>query len=311
MALRVSTLLVDFLATGSRVDAFLATQFPDLSRSYFQRLVELQAIRLNDKLVLKSSQKVKKDDVLVVAFPLPKTSELKPMNIPLTVVDEQPDFLVLNKEPGILVHPPAEDLDEPSLVHALLYRYQQLPSTDAYERPGIVHRLDRDTSGIILIARTLEGQIGLSALFKDRLMHKEYLAIVKGEPPKKGTINKPIGRHQIHRHKMGIGGLDAREALSHFEVIEYFNGAALVKVHIVTGRTHQIRVHMASLGHPVLGDSLYGVAHKGIARQALHAAFCRFTYREKNYSYASSLPEDMQNLLELLRSSTEKEDHHS
>jgi 23S rRNA pseudouridine1911/1915/1917 synthase len=168
------------------------------------------------------------------------------------------------------------------------------------ERPGIVHRIDKNTSGLLLVARNLQAHNLLSALFKERKIQKTYLAVVNGVPPASGRIDLPVGRHPTERHKMSTKGIEARPALTFFTVEQQLNDASLLAVRIVTGRTHQVRVHCAAIGHGLLGDDVYGVKSPFIDRQALHAWQIQFSYKGQDFSFQAPLPDDMQDLLTAL-----------
>jgi 23S rRNA pseudouridine1911/1915/1917 synthase len=299
-----------------RLDALLAQQYPDYSRSYFHTLIEQGCVMVQDSVVIKPRHLIKLGQQVTVTIPESKKYDLEPIQVDFEIVDQQPDFVVINKPAGLIVHPAPSAPGEITLVHGLLHSFNEINelrkasqadslshddemsgSVGGAERPGIVHRLDKDTSGLLLVARNEKAQFKLSTMFKDRTIHKKYTAVVKGHTPERGTINYPIGRHPTQRHKMSHMGYAGRPALSHYAVIEYLAEDTVVEVTIVTGRTHQIRVHMAAIGHPVVGDTMYGTSSKLIGRQALHASKCGFEYDGKSYSYECALPEDMQKLI--------------
>lgn len=281
-----------------RLDQYLFNTYPDYSRSYFQKLIEQGAILVNRKPALKPSYKLKKNDIVNVTFAKTHEYSLAPQPMDLNILFVHDDFVIVNKAAGLLVHPASTTkADEPTLVGGLLHYFTELSSFDDDQRPGIVHRLDKDTSGVILIARTPQAQIAFSKLFKDRDMHKIYLAIVRGEPEKSGTIDYPIGRHPHLRHKMSHVGVASRDAITHYRTLNYFDGYALVEASPVTGRTHQIRVHLAAIGHGLLGDAVYGFQSKLINRQALHAYNLSFTYKGQDFSFSAPIPHDFEPLL--------------
>jgi 23S rRNA pseudouridine1911/1915/1917 synthase len=290
-----------------RLDKFLFKKFPTYSRSFFQEIIEQGLVRVNDRPVLKSSYPLKQTDTITLTFPPPKDYNLTPTQVAFDIVDVQPDFIVVNKPAGLVVHSSESNKDEISLVNGLLFYFQDLKNlVDVAnpQRPGIVHRLDRNTSGLLLVARHQEAQIRLATMFRDRQIHKTYLAVVHGHPDKTGTINLPIGRSPTARHKMTSGGIVSRTALTHFKVLAYYPTTSLLALTIVTGRTHQIRVHCTAIGHPVVGDTTYGTASHDIARQALHAWHLSFTYQDKEYSYTQPLPKDIKQLIQKLRKQT-------
>jgi 23S rRNA pseudouridine1911/1915/1917 synthase len=254
-----------------RLDAWLHARFPERSRSSLQRLVAEGQVLLNGRPAA-SGARVRAGDRIEVRFPPPRPAGLVPEERPLEVLHEDEDLLVLNKAPGIVVHPGAGH-DSGTLVHALLHHCRgQLSGIGGEARPGIVHRLDKDTSGCLLVAKTDPAHRALAAALKAREIGKTYLALVRGDPRHaSGRIETAIGRHPVMRKRMAVRA-DGREARTDWKVLAKGKGGALVECRIHTGRTHQIRVHLSSIGHPVIGDSLYGRAAKVAgARQMLHA----------------------------------------
>lgn len=238
-----------------RLDIFLSEK-GDFSRNFASKLVSEKKVLVNDKNV-KSSYKIKNQDLIRGWIPEIQPLSIEPENIPLKILYEDEYLAIINKPAKMVVHP-APGHESGTLVNAVLYHFQNISDFGDNQRPGIVHRLDKDTSGAIIIAKTLECHEKLSALFKNREVEKKYLAIVFGAPMEKGRVEKPIGRHPRDRKKMAVVYSGGRYALSYYHVLKFFDDLSLVKVNIKTGRTHQIRVHMASEGHPLLGDEVYG-----------------------------------------------------
>lgn len=305
---RVSISCIEENLVGVRLDKFIFAHFPEYSRSYFQQLIDLQKIFINHRLATKASTPVKLNDVIDINFVHTQEFDLTPRDIPLEIIDNQKDFLILNKPAGLVVHNSNNNQEEDSLVHGLLFKFQEFNNFGETERPGIVHRIDKDTSGLLIVAKNQPAQIAFSNLFKQRSIHKTYLAIVHGHPEATGSIDFPIGRHRIKRHKMSHIGINSKPALTHFNVVNYYKNNALVAVNIVTGRTHQIRVHFSAIGHGLLGDDLYGRTSKIISRQALHAWKLSFTYEGTEYSYTCPLPEDFKKAVDFLEQETKNND---
>lgn len=289
---------------GLRLDKFLAEVYPDLSRSLVQKLIEDGQVSVDGQ-VMKPSSRVVAGQVVEVRVPAPQPVGIEPESIPLQVVYDDPDLVVVDKPAGLVVHPAAGHA-RGTLVNALIARYPDLAIGTSL-RPGIVHRLDKDTSGLMVVAKNDVAQASLSDQIKDRLVLKEYISLVHGplEAPR-GTIDAPIGRDPRNRKRMAIvaGGRPAR---THFALKERFADYDLVEVRLETGRTHQIRVHFASIGHPVAGDRVYGRPDRelGLDRQFLHANRLGFRLpRTDEYvEFTSPLPADLQRVLEHLRSS--------
>jgi len=287
---------------GFRLDRLLFAQFPDYSRTYFQDLIQNGFVCVNGKKVTKSGYKVQIGDRIDIQIPPLKEYDLRPVDVEFEIVDQNDDFIVINKPAGLVVHPSDNNKDEVSVVHGLLHKFKDFSQIEDEQRPGIVHRLDRQTSGLMLVARTPKAQRDLISMFERRKISKTYLAIVARHPHKSGKIEFPIGRHPVHRHKMSHMGISSREALSIYESLVYYKDSSLVKIKIVTGRTHQIRVHMAAIGHGLLGDAVYGYKSKLIDRQALHSWHLSFDYKGKKFDYTKPVPKDMKNLLKALKS---------
>lgn len=287
-----------------RIDKFLVNNMENKSRSFIQGLIDEEAILVNNKKI-KSNYKLRENDVITVIMKEPKELEVTPENIDLDIVYEDEDLIVVNKPKGLVVHPAPGNYSG-TLVNGLLYHCKDLSGINGVIRPGIVHRIDKDTSGILVIAKNDESHNELAKQFKDHSIKREYYALVEGKFSKlEGTIDKPIGRNKKDRLKMGIVE-DGKRAVTHYEVIEQYNkGVSLVKCRLETGRTHQIRVHMASIAHPLVGDLVYGNKKPkiNINGQVLHAKTLGFIHpRTKEYmEFDSNLPNYYLELLESLK----------
>lgn len=296
--------------SGMRLDAWLAANEPEHSRSRWQALIKEEAVTVNGESA-KRNAKLMEGDRVAWSIPEPVSSEVLPEDIPLDILYEDTHIIAVNKPAGLVVHPAAGN-ESGTLVNALLHHCTDLAGIGGEKRPGIVHRLDKDTSGVMVVAKTEAAMNELARQFKERETGKEYIAIVRGVPqPPTGTIEAPIGRHPIHRKKMSINVRNGRHAVSHYRVEEAFNAASLVSVKIETGRTHQIRVHMAHIRHPVVGDALYGRNSTIQAtRQMLHAAKLFISHPDTNerMEFNAPLPQDMENLLTQLRPAPSAED---
>ena len=263
-------------AREPRLDTYLAAAHPALSRSRWKQLIESGHVSLNGAPALKPNTPLAPGDTLSCALPPPDPVGLLPADIPLAILHEDSDLIALDKPPGLVVHPaPGHSAD--TLVNALLHHCSDLAGIGGQLRPGIVHRLDKDTSGVLVVAKNERALAALVAQFSAHTVRKEYLALVWGAlRTPSGAIDLPIGRHPIHRQKMAVTP-KGRPALTRYETLAATPLASLLRVHIETGRTHQIRVHLAHLGHPVVGDATYGRARHGlpenlsIPRQMLHA----------------------------------------
>jgi 23S rRNA pseudouridine1911/1915/1917 synthase len=302
-------------ARGQRLDAWLARELPALSRSRLQALIEDGRV-LVDGSPARPSVRMRPGQAVRVDVPAPVPAEPQPEDIPLSVAHEDAHLLVVNKPAGLVVHPGAGNA-RGTLVNALLRHVKDLSGVGGVVRPGIVHRLDRGTSGLLVVAKDDETHRSLVRQFAGRTVEKEYVALVLGSPARaSGEIDSPIGRDPVHRKKMSVRAPRGREARTSWRVVERFDGSALLRVRIHTGRTHQIRVHLASIGHPVAGDAVYGgaralpsrraaarEAYASLDRPALHAARLSFTHPAtgERLSFEAPLPPDVEAVLALLR----------
>ncbi len=302
--------IVSFDQRGERLDHFLASKTEiGLTRSQIQRLIRDGYIEVNRE-IPKASYKIKLDDRIIVSIPPPKKLEIQPENIPLDIAYEDEDLIVVNKPRGMVVHPAAGNYSG-TLVNALLYHCKNLSGIGGVLRPGIVHRLDKNTSGLMLVAKNDFAHQGLAKQFKTREIKKQYLALVHGViRQEKGIIEAKIGRHPKHRKKMAIVSsfetrTKGREAVSRFEVRERFKNYTLVEISLETGRTHQIRVHLTSIGHSVVGDPSYGRRREElrVSGQLLHAERLGFVHpRTGRYlEFHREMPVDMKDAVKKLR----------
>lgn len=289
---------------GQRIDKYLSIMIEGKSRSFVQGLIDEKKVKANSK-VIKNNYKLKKGDFIEVEVPKPVELNVSAEEMNLNIVYEDEDVLVVNKEKGIVVHPAPGNYTG-TLVNGILHHCSDLSGINGVIRPGIVHRIDKDTSGILVIAKNDEAHNDLAAQFKEHSIKREYYALVEGRFSNlKGTVDKSISRDKKERIKMAINS-DGKRAVTHYEVLEqYDKGVSLVKCTLETGRTHQIRVHMASIGHPLVGDLVYGYKRQkfNIEGQALHAKTLGFIHpRSKEYmEFTSELPNYFKELLEKLR----------
>ena len=268
-------------ALNGRLDKYIATQIPTLSRSRVKELIDGKQILVNGKNE-KASYKVRINDYISITVPMLKPLNISPENIPLEIIYEDDDVIVVNKPQGMVVHPSAGHPDH-TLVNALLFHTKSLAKSPEGFRPGIVHRIDKDTSGLLMVAKNADARISLESQLAHKTNKRQYLAIVHGNFNEKvGVIDAPIGRDRVNRKKMAVIE-NGKKARTHFEILEQFNGYSLIRCQLETGRTHQIRVHLAYIGHPVAGDPLYGPHHtlKGHG-QFLHAARLGFNQPHTN-----------------------------
>ncbi|MBR5283914.1 MAG: RluA family pseudouridine synthase [Clostridia bacterium] len=276
---------------GQRLDGFLAEAMEELSRSRIQNLCEDGRITVNGK-AAKKNQKLKAGDVIEVEVPAPAPTEIVPQDIPLDIVYEDDSVLVINKPKGMVVHP-APGHPDGTVVNAVMFHCgARLSGIGGELRPGIVHRIDKDTSGLLMIAKNDKAHAALSAQLKDKSLSRVYEAIVIGRMRQdEGTVDAPIGRSLRDRKKMAVieGG---RHAVTHYETVARYNGYSHVRCHLETGRTHQIRVHMASIGHPLAGDEVYGKGREktGLEGQCLHAGRLRFIHPDTGEAMEVTCP---------------------
>lgn len=266
--------------SGERIDALLVRTLPSLSRSQVQKLLEQGMVTLNGR-ALKKNFRCSAGECYELILPEPDDLPLIPQNIPLDVVYEDEDLIVINKPRGLVVHP-APGHPDGTLVNALLYHCgDSLSGIGGQRRPGIVHRIDKDTSGLLIVAKNDFAHQGLSAQLADHSLCREYEALVRGNFKQDcGTIDKPIGRHPIDRKRMAVTEKNSKPAVTHWQLLASYRSYSHILCRLETGRTHQIRVHMASIGHPLLGDFTYGAPspEKGLAGQCLHARRLRFVH---------------------------------
>ena len=278
--MEIKTLLTVHEDTGKRLDSFLAASLPELTRAAAARLIETGQVTVNGKSAAKSCKLTGRETVSVI-LPEPEPIAALPQNIPLDVVYEDGDVIAVNKPAGLVVHP-APGHPDGTLVNALLFHCGgSLSGVGGALRPGIVHRIDRDTSGLIIAAKNDAAHQSLSAQLQDHTLSRTYEAVVVGGLREdSGTVDAPIGRHQTDRKKMAVTDRGGKPAVTHWEVLERFQGYTYVRCRLETGRTHQIRVHMAHIGHPVYGDTVYGNKKPvpGLTGQCLHAVGLRFLH---------------------------------
>ena len=293
---------------GERLDAFVARVAPELTRSAAQKLIEQGAVTRNGK-PGKKNDKLNIGDSIAVIIPEPKEVDIVARDIPLDIVYEDDDVVVINKPKGLVVHPAAGHEDD-TLVNGLLYALgEKLSGINGELRPGIVHRIDKDTSGLLAVAKNDLAHTVLASQLKDHSMHRVYEAIVCGSfREDSGTVDAPIGRHPTDRKKMTVTARNSKEAVTHWEVVKRYRGYTHIRCKLETGRTHQIRVHMASIGHPILGDTVYG--HKkpelGQDSQCLHAGTLCFRHPRdgRPVMVFAPLPEYFKEVIEKLERMT-------
>ena len=290
--------------SGIRIDKFLSDELPEMSRSYIQKLIKEDQVTVNGKIV-KANYKLSADDFVVVCQPELKEPDILAEDIPLDILYEDEDFLVINKPKGMVVHPSAGHYSG-TLVNALMYYCKDdLSGINGVMRPGIVHRIDMDTTGSLRVCKNDFSHQHIAQQLKEHSIRRVYHAIVHGViEEEEGTVDAPIGRHPIERKKMSINYKNGKEAVTHYKVIQRFKNYTYIQCQLETGRTHQIRVHMASIKHPLLGDQVYGPQKNPfkLQGQTLHAKIIGITHpRTNEYIEADApLPEYFQKLLKKL-----------
>lgn len=290
---------------GIRIDRYLSDNLEEISRSYLQKLLKEKHITVNEK-EIKANYKVQEGDTISVSVPEPEEPDILPEEIPLDILYEDDSLMVVNKPKNMVVHPSAGHLSG-TLVNAVLFHCKgNLSGINGIMRPGIVHRIDKDTTGALLICKTDTCHRILAEQLKVHSITRKYRAVVQGNlKDDEGTIEGPIGRHTTDRKKMAINYKNGKEAITHYRVLERFGNATYIECQLETGRTHQIRVHMASIGHPLLGDTTYGSSKNlyHLQGQALHAMVLGFLHPVTNtyMEFTAPLPEYFLKLLEKLR----------
>lgn len=289
--------------SGERIDVLATQMLKGISRSHVQKLIASGQVLVNDRPV-KANYKIQEGDRLAISIPEAQPVEIAAEPIQLNVLFEDNDVIVVNKARGMVVHPAAGNYSG-TLVNALLSHCDDLSGINGEVRPGIVHRLDKDTSGVMVAAKSDRAHMGLAQQIKDRAATRKYYAIVHGNvKEEQGIIDAPIGRHRTERKKMAVSFENSKEAITRFKVVKRFGSYTLVECRLQTGRTHQIRVHMSYIGHPVVGDPVYGPKkkHFSIAGQALHAAELSFTHpvTGEKLTFYAPMPDDMQQIISSL-----------
>lgn len=287
-----------------RADVFLTRKHPELSRSHVQNLIADGYVRVNEKNI-KSNYKLHVGDRIAFVVPPPAEVAIIPQEIPLEVLYEDSQVIVINKPRGMVVHPAAGNY-EGTLVNALLEHCADLSGINGVMRPGIVHRIDKDTSGVLMAAKTDRAHLSLARQIKDRTVTRRYITLVHGNiQEESGIIDAPIGRHPTDRKKMAVNVRNGKEAITHFKVLERFGAYTLVEARLKTGRTHQIRVHMDYIGHPVVGDPKYGPRnpHFDLQGQFLHARVLGFDHpmTGEYMEFSAPLPQVLEDILARLR----------
>ncbi|OQX91891.1 MAG: hypothetical protein B6D58_05760 [candidate division Zixibacteria bacterium 4484_95] len=314
-------LSVSKVENGTRLDVFCARKVDGHSRSYFTKLASTGHIKINDQ-KMKPSYKVRTGEVVQLEMETPPPLDAQPENIKLNIIYEDDYLLIVNKPSGMVCHPAAGNYTG-TLINALLYHFSNLKNFSDKIRPGLVHRLDKDTSGLLIVAKDEKTLSALQTLMKKRLIERTYFALVWGKMPHaKGTIDLPIGRSRSDRKKMKVFGISNRQAITHYEVIDSYTITEMLKIKLGTGRTHQIRSHLSYFGHPVVGDPTYGGRSKAVMKftgpkkqlalsllnaldsQALHASHLSFEHPHtgKIMNFDSDLPDDMQKAIGISRS---------
>lgn len=289
-------------SSGVRIDKFISDNIAELTRSSVQGLIQSGNVLVGGGTVTKSF-KVRAGDTVEISFREPQPLDAVPENIPLDIVYEDEDLLVVNKPKGMVVHP-AHGNYSGTLVNALLYHCgDSLSGINGVIRPGIVHRIDKNTSGLLIVAKNDAAHLKLSEQIKAHSFTREYEAVAVGSfKEKEGTVNAPIGRNRADRKKMCVTQENSKNAVTHYSVIKQYGGFAYVRLRLETGRTHQIRVHLAYIGHPVLGDDVYGKPYKGLEGQCLHARKIGFIHPSTGeyMEFVSELPEYFTSVLNRL-----------
>lgn len=288
-----------------RLDKFLSARLPEMSRSHIQKLIKDNHVTVN-KTAVKSNYKLSPGDEIIVCIPEPEIPDILPEDIPLDILYEDQDILVVNKPKGMVVHP-APGHYSGTLVNAIMYHCREnLSGINGVTRPGIVHRIDMDTTGSLLVCKNDRAHQALAAQLKEHSITRKYHAVVHGNLKEDtGTVNAPIGRHPTDRKKMSTHAPNGRQAVTHYQVLERFGNYTYIECQLETGRTHQIRVHMSSIGHPILGDMVYGPAKcpYKLEGQTLHAKILGITHPATGeyMEFDAPLPEYFTALLEKLR----------
>ncbi|MCH4890238.1 RluA family pseudouridine synthase [Acidaminobacter sp. JC074] len=290
---------------NKRIDAIIASELADVSRSYVQKIIEDGCVYVNDKEVTSKKLKLKVDDVIVINMPEPEKLEVLAEDIPIDIVYEDDDLMIINKPVGMVVHPAPGNYTG-TLVNALMFHSEKLSSINGVIRPGIVHRIDKDTSGLLMIAKTDQAHQSLADQLKEHSITRKYVAIVHGcISSETGTVKAPIGRSPKDRLKMAVNERNGKEATTHFRVIKRFKNYTYIECQLETGRTHQIRVHMAYIGHPLLGDPVYGVKKPKIKHegQLLHAKTLGFVHPStgEEVLFDSEVPEIFETMFKKIK----------
>ena len=297
--------LIDEAYSGERLDKVVSANVENFTRSYAQKLIENKCVTVDEKVVDNKNFKVKKYQMIKIVVPEPEMLDLKPENIPLEIVYEDDDLLIVNKPKGMVVHPAPGNYSG-TLVNALMYHCgESLSSINGTIRPGIVHRIDKETSGLLIVAKNDFSHKNLAEQIKNHSFSREYEAVVYGNLKNDtGTINAPIGRHKIARKKMAVTNENSRNAVTHYTVLKRYKNFTHIRLKLETGRTHQIRVHMAYIGHPVAGDPIYGPKRviKNLNGQCLHAKHIGFIHPKtsKYIEFESDLPDYFKKFLKTL-----------
>jgi 23S rRNA pseudouridine1911/1915/1917 synthase len=294
---------------GERLDKFLHGIYPDFSRSFFQRLIKSGQVLVNDK-AIKASYAVRPDDLVSIEIPDAVPTTIEPEDIPLDILYEDDDVLVVNKPKGMVVHPSAGHFSG-TLVNAILFHCKDsLSGINGEIRPGIVHRIDMDTTGSLIVCKNDESHVNIAEQIRNHTANRIYVGIVCGNIKEdEGTVEGAIGRHPTQRKKMAINEKNGKPAITHYKVIERFGNYTYVRFKLETGRTHQIRVHMASIGHPLLGDVLYSGSDskfKNLQGQTLHAQTIGFVHpgTGEYMEFSAPLPEYFEKILRILKTNS-------